>query len=147
MVVRVPYGDPSAGFWFWAGTQPAGPAAPPDPGALAQQLVESMRIRAIDIGILPEPRRADRDADLDVGEPAVGQHLEPISESASAGGITVSVTAKVDRVEWDMGDGTVVTCTSQGTAYADHYGKGPSHPTVATTTPRPAWTSPRTPTP
>jgi hypothetical protein len=126
----VPYADPSAGFWFWAGTQPAGPAAPPDPGALAQQIVESMRFRAIDIGIVPEPGPSSvgligMPAWMWVKQPSAST-WGPISESASAGGITVGVTAKVDRVEWDMGDGTVVTCTTPGTPYADHYGKSAS---------------------
>jgi len=36
--------------------------------------------------------------------------------SAAAGGITVTATGSVTQVNWDMGDGTVVTC-GIGTAY------------------------------
>lgn len=118
------------GFLFWAGAPPAGPAAPPDPGALAQQVVESMQLHAIGIGIVPEPGTSSVGL---IGMPTwmwVAQPSAttwgPISRSASAGGVTVAVTAKVDRVEWDMGDGQVVTCTTPGTPYADHYGKSNS---------------------
>lgn len=111
---------------FWAATPPAG-AMPPDPAELAQQAVASMGLKAIDIGIVPEPG-ANR-LGL-VGMPTwmwVAQPSQstwgPITRSASAGGITVTATAKVARVEWNMGDGNRVTCTRPGTAYQDHYGK------------------------
>ena len=39
----------------WAASPPAGPAAPPDPRVLAQSAIAQMRLRAVDIGIVPEP--------------------------------------------------------------------------------------------
>jgi hypothetical protein len=42
--------------------------------------------------------------------------------TASAGGVSITATAKVDRVVWDMGDGTSVTCTTPGTVYQDRFG-------------------------
>src|SRR3546814_13184194 len=47
----------------------------------------------------------------------------PITASASEGSVSVSATASVSSIVWDMGDGTKVDCTGKGTPYADHYGK------------------------
>ncbi|MFJ2060287.1 ATP/GTP-binding protein [Streptomyces sp. NPDC087908] len=41
----------------------------------------------------------------------------PTSASATAGGVTVTATAKVTQVRWTMGDGTTVTCGGPGTPY------------------------------
>ncbi|UNZ21396.1 ATP/GTP-binding protein [Streptomyces sp. 891-h] len=41
----------------------------------------------------------------------------PNSASATAGGVTVTATAKVSKVVWRMGDGRSVTCTSRGAVY------------------------------
>jgi len=41
---------------------------------------------------------------------------EPLSASASAGGLTATVEAVPVRAEWDMGDGSVV-CTDAGSTY------------------------------
>ena len=46
----------------------------------------------------------------------------PITRTASAGGYTVSATARVDRVVWTMGDGSTNVCRKRGTPYADTYG-------------------------
>lgn len=45
------------------------------------------------------------------------QALPTQSESASAGGRTVSVSDKVTKVTWDLGNGTTITCNGSGTAY------------------------------
>lgn len=89
-----------------------------------------MGLRAIDIGIVPEPTP---DSIGLVGLPTwmwVDEPSEstwgPITRSASAGGVTVTATAEVDRVEWEMGDGQRVICTSAGTPYQDHFGKADS---------------------
>jgi hypothetical protein len=47
----------------------------------------------------------------------------PITESASAGGITVMATATVLDITWDMGDGTEVVCETAGTPYKPSYGR------------------------
>jgi len=54
------------------------------------------------------------------------QTYGPITRSASAGGFTVTATARVQRVVWDMGDGQTVVCTGPGTPYADRYGMASS---------------------
>ena len=41
----------------------------------------------------------------------------PVSQSASAGGVTSTATATPVKIVWDMGDGTRVTCNGPGTPY------------------------------
>jgi predicted outer membrane repeat protein len=106
------------------------PGAPPpdpvNPATLAQIALSQLNLKAIDIGIVPE---ADADHTGLVGLP-VWMWVEnpgpttfgPNSATASGGGISVTATAQVDRIVWDMGDGTTVTCTTPGTPYADSYG-------------------------
>ena len=115
---------------LWSATPPAGPAAPPDPRVLAQQAIALMGLRAITIGIVPEPRAGSVGI---IGMPTwmwaqnpSQSTWGPITKSASAAGSTVTATAKVDRVVWAMGDGSTVACTGPGTAYLDSFGKEPS---------------------
>jgi hypothetical protein len=107
----------------WAPSPPWG--APPDPEELARAAVESMNLRAIEIGIVPEqgPDRVGL-----VGLPTWmwvdgldGSTWGPITRTASSGPWSVTATAEVDRIEWDMGDGTVVVCTTPGTPYEDRF--------------------------
>jgi hypothetical protein len=114
-------------YTFWSATSPAGPAAPPDPRAVALQAIATMRLRAIGIGIVPEARAGSIGI---VGLPTwmwvanPGQHTwGPITRTASSAGYSVSATAKVQRVVWAMGDGNTVTCTRRGTPYEDSFGK------------------------
>ena len=47
----------------------------------------------------------------------------PATASATAGGITVTATARVHQITWDMGDGTKVVCRTAGTPYKAAFGK------------------------
>jgi hypothetical protein len=114
-------------FTFWSATAPTGPAAPPEPRALALRAIATMRLRAIGIGIVPEPQPGSVGI---VGMPTwmwvanPGQHTwGPITRTASSVGYRVTATAKVQRVVWAMGDGRTVICTKRGTPYADSFGK------------------------
>ncbi len=60
----------------------------------------------------------------------------PITREATAAGFTVTATAKVVKIVWNMGDGSSVTCTGPGTQYSDGYGKQ-SSPTCGHTYTRP----------
>jgi hypothetical protein len=98
-----------------------------DPAVLAQQAVDKMRLSGPDIGMAPRPGSTGL-----VGMP-VWMWTEtgpttygPNTASASAGGITVTATAKVSQIVWSMGDGSTVTCAGPGTAYHREYGKKPS---------------------
>ncbi len=117
---------PASYYQFWAASAPAGP----DPRVLAQQAVASMNLQPIAIGIVPEDRP---DAVGLVGLPTWlwvenpgAQTWGPITRSASAGGVTVTATARVQSIRWLMGDGGVVSCAGPGTAYEDRYGTAES---------------------
>lgn len=112
---------------IWSAEPPAGAAAGPSPREVAQMAVEKLRLKAIDIGITPEPRP---DSVGLVGMPVWlwaknpdGQTYGPSTASASAGGITVTATARVHAITWDMGDGTTVECRTAGTPYDPTFGK------------------------
>lgn len=113
-------------YRFWSATAPAGP----DPEVLAQQAIASMNLRPISIGIVPEDRPGSVGL---VGMPVWlwaaspdAQSWGPITRTASASGVTVTATAKVQRVRWQMGDGAVVVCGGKGTVYEDRFGKADS---------------------
>lgn len=110
---------------YWALSAPVAP----DPEELAQQAVESMDLRAVDIGIVPEASAGSVGL---VGMPnwmwvanPTATTFGPTTASASAGGWTVTASARVSRVVWDMGDGQVVTC-GVGTPYDVSFGKADS---------------------
>lgn len=119
-----PFGTNGAGLVWMA--KPPGAAAV-DPAELARQAVDKMTLRGADIGIVPKPGGKGV-----VGMPVYmwtrksAETYGPNTATASAGAVTVSATAKVSRIEWTMGDGHTVTCTSAGTPYRAQYGKNPS---------------------
>lgn len=112
----------------WAQDPPPNSGAGPTPGDVAQLAIEYMELRAINIGIAPEP---GADSVGLVGMPvwmwASGPDdhtFGPISASASAGGITITATARVHKITWDMGDDTKpVVCRNPGTPYRPEFGK------------------------
>ncbi|MGV1003967.1 MAG: hypothetical protein ACOYEV_04185 [Candidatus Nanopelagicales bacterium] len=84
-----------------------------------------MSLRAVELGLTPPPGSGSYTL---VGIPTwmwvVGRDAHswgPISESVSAGGVTVTARARVSGAHWDMGDGTVVDC-AEGTAYGVAFG-------------------------
>ncbi|MCX4673650.1 ATP/GTP-binding protein [Streptomyces sp. NBC_01381] len=105
---------------FWA-AQP--PVAKVDPAQLAQEAVDKMTLLGPDIDINPKPGGKGL-----TGMPvwmAADQSQTtwgPNSASASAGGITVTATAKVSKVVWDMGDGKKIPCVTAGTPYKKSFG-------------------------
>lgn len=101
-----------------------------NPGELAARAVAAMDLEPIGIGIVPEAGE-DRMGLIGlpvwmwVGNPAPNT-FGPITRSASAAGVTVTATAAVAKVEWDMGDGSDPITCGAGTPYADRYGKSDS---------------------
>lgn len=115
---------------IWSDNPPDNSGAGVTPREVAQLAIDDMALRAIDVGITPQPG-SDR-VGL-VGMPVwmwaanPDDHTYgPITATASAGGITITATANVQKVTWQMGDGTTVECRSAGTPYAASYGKQPS---------------------
>jgi hypothetical protein len=114
-------------IYIWSQNQPTNSGTGPKPRNVAQLAIDEMGLQAIDIGIAPKP---GPDSVGLVGMPvwmwakAPNDHTYgPMTASASAGGITVTATAKVLRITWDMGDGTAVTCRTAGTPYKASYGQ------------------------
>jgi len=115
-------GPYSSGARFWL---PAGADAGITPEQAAEAVVRRMDLRAADIGIVPEDQPGSIGA---VGAPvymwtgAGPTTFGPQTLTGSAGGITITATARVDRIVWTMGDGATVTCRTPGTPYEDRYG-------------------------
>lgn len=112
---------------FWSETIPAGPAAPEDPATVARRALAQLDLEAIEIGIVPEPGAGSAGV---VGMPVwmwaddpTTRTMGTATNSVTTAVFTLTLTATVSRVEWDMGDGGTVTCTDAGTPYADSYGK------------------------
>ncbi|MFF2779476.1 ATP/GTP-binding protein [Streptomyces sp. NPDC058052] len=98
-----------------------------DPADVARQAVDKMLLRGPEIGLTPKP--GGRGV---VGLPvymwtATGpETYGPNVTSAAIGPVSVTATARVSKIVWNMGDGTTVTCTTPGTPYRAEYGKQPS---------------------
>jgi hypothetical protein len=112
---------PLPGGAVWLARLPGAQAV--DPAVLAQRAVDSMRLAGPRIGIVPQP--GDRGT---VGVPVwmwtavTPTTWGPKTASAAAGGVTVTATARVASIAWDMGDGSVVRCTTPGTPYEAAHG-------------------------
>ena len=104
---------------------PTAPGAPPapNPAQVAQIVISQMKLQPVGIGIVPEDKPGKIGV---VGMPAwmwVANPGEattgPMTRSATAGPVTVTAVATLDRVEWNMGDGTTpVVCHGAGIAYS-----------------------------
>ncbi|GAA4893977.1 hypothetical protein GCM10025789_09010 [Tessaracoccus lubricantis] len=93
-----------------------------DPRAVALRLLARLDLEAVELGMFP---RGDNDVRLSfVGwqnwmwaESPSQRQWGPVTASDSGSGVMVRLRAEVDRVEWDMGDGTVLTC-GKGTPWS-----------------------------
>ncbi len=122
---------PPSAFDLWGGTVASvptyfwSPDPPPadagvNPAELARKAVESMRLVGAKVGATP----IKPDAPGVVGIQTwlwIDNHdansFGPITRTATAGPVSVTATATVARVVWDMGDGTQVTCRGKGTEW------------------------------
>lgn len=118
-----------SGTWmFWSDTPP--PSTPrTNPAQLAQRAIERMELQAPVIAMTPldpaAPLLVGMDAWMWLAEDGPAS-VGPITRTATAGGTTVTATAEVTKVVWDLGDGTRVTCAGAGTPWTPRMGTGPS---------------------
>lgn len=113
-------------LYHWSADPPDRAGEGPTPRVVAQQAIASMDLKAIRIGIAPKP---GEDSIGIVGMPVWmwaeqpdAQTVGPSTATASAGGITVTATARLHKVTWVMGDGTTVVCRTPGTPYKPEFG-------------------------
>lgn len=125
-------GADAPAFQFWVATADA--AAAPDPRILAQTAIDRMDLQAIRIGSFPHTVEKSSMSLGVVGwnvwmwvDGATVTTYGPVNKSASAGGYTVTATAQVTEVVWDMGNGDTVTC-GKGTPYPATVDKDPVSP-------------------
>ena len=117
----------TGGGWLWLANAPDGFGGTPSPATLAQRALNSMRLDGPEIGMAPGQGKAGL-----VGLPVwlwtqvSASTWGPTSASASIPGLTVTATARAEKIVWDMGDGHAVTCTSPGTPYSVAKGSGSS---------------------
>lgn len=111
----------------WAADPPGNSGSGPTPREVAELAIDEMALRAIDIGIAPEPGPGSVGL---VGMPVWlwardpdAHSVGPTSASASAGGLTIAATARLHRIVWDLGDGTEVICRTAGTPYHPSFGR------------------------
>ena len=126
------YPDPNCAIrdcWyvsFWLDTPPPG-IDTLTAGQAAQRLVDSFALEGIGIGFAPDP--AVPGSKSFVGIPIwmwvtnpTPLSYGPYTQTATLGGQTITATAQVTSILWDMGDGTTVSCGSTGTEYQPSLG-------------------------
>ncbi len=87
-----------------------------DPGALAQQAYKELPL------VYPNPQTSpgmwtDQLVGVSTWLWIPSNEWQPPSATASAGGLSATVTATPDRVVWTMGDGAIVVCDGPGVPY------------------------------
>ncbi|MBU8858254.1 MULTISPECIES: hypothetical protein [unclassified Micromonospora] len=98
---------------------PAGYGAPPDPEELARRALASISLLPPRAAVAPRRSQGPGLVGLPVwmwASPGAS-YFGPLSASASDRGLTVEITAKVDRIVWHMSDDIEVTCDGPGTPY------------------------------
>lgn len=112
--------DLGIGFQRWLPSAPDLP--PPDPELLARRALASITVSPVLIGTMPRATSQDPESMGIVGFPvwlwADPAGTQPQSASASERGFTVRITASLDSVAWDLGDGgPSVTCKGPGVPF------------------------------
>ncbi|MFC7915410.1 hypothetical protein [Streptomyces sp. NPDC057386] len=111
----------------WSLNPPPGFGGGPTAEELAQEAIKKMRLLGADIRTAPGAGKTGL-----VGMPVwiwnnkTLRTWGPITDSASAPGITVTATATVKKIEYVMGDGGTEVCTTAGTPYEKRFGGRPS---------------------
>lgn len=118
--------------WLPAGVE----EPPPNPEDLAWEAIASVGIEPIDPGIAPQPLSQNPESLGAVGLPVwlwsdstAANQVGPVSASASERGYTVTIQGRVDRIEWDFGDGGPGASCGQGQRFNPDT-MGPETPVV-----------------
>jgi hypothetical protein len=112
-------------FTNWYVTPP--PGVPNlTPGQAARSLISSFELEGITVGFAPDPNVAGSRSYVGVPIWMWAADPTPLSfgpyvESSTLGAVTITATAQVTSVIWNMGDGTTVTCAG-GTPFVAAFG-------------------------
>ena len=102
---------------------PGAPAVIIDPDQVAQMAVSRLAIAPPDIQLVPKPEPGGFGfIGLPVWLWTPQAQWAPLSATASVGAVTVTATAQLSSIDFDMGDGTVVRCDSPGMPYQASFG-------------------------
>ena len=114
-----PGGVGTGGGWVWRPTAPPGFGGGAGTAAqLAAEAVARLQLSGPDIGLAPDPSKEGL-----VGLPVwmwtkvTRATWGPTSATAALPGVSVTATAKAQKIVWTMGDGNQVTCDGPGTPY------------------------------
>jgi hypothetical protein len=91
-----------------------------DPRVAARAVVARMSMRAIAIGMVPRPGRTgyvNVPVWMWAADPGP-QTTGPQTVTETEQGLSITATAKLSRIVWNMGDGTTITC-GPGTPYTE----------------------------
>lgn len=113
-VCRIDAAGTTTGTVVWL--QEATHQPPADPATLAQRALGFAPLSLPGIGLNP-PAGRDQLVGVTTWLWVSGAWAQPVTASASAGGVTVTTTASPTEVVWDMGDGHQLTCAGPGTPY------------------------------
>ena len=108
---------------FWRATPPPGFGGGPSPAELAARAINMLPIRGPQIGTAPAQGGSGLvGLPVWLWTPATEATWGPSSRTASVPGLSVTATARAQKIVWSMGDGASVTCTSPGTPYQASFG-------------------------
>ena len=116
----------SFAYTMWLLTPPPG-VVTLTPGQAARSLIESFRLEGITVGFAPDPTVAGSKSYVGVPIWMWVNNPTPLSfgtyvQSTTLGGVTITATAQVSSIVWNMGDGTTVACGNAGTPFVVAYG-------------------------
>ena len=105
----------------WRASPPAPPVAPI---VVAMKAINAMQLRGPTIGIVPKPGSQGGLVGLPVWmwTTVAPDTWGPITRTASVPGVSVTATARAQKIVWAMGDGSQVVCTHPGSPYKQSYG-------------------------
>lgn len=97
------------------------------PGQAAARLIRTFQLAGVNIGFAPDPNAPGSVGYVGipiwmwVNDPTPLTY-GPYSQTATLGGVTITATAEVTSILWNMGDGRTVACANPGTRYQVNFG-------------------------
>lgn len=134
---------------IWLANPPPPPGLAVTPEQVAQMAIKRMNMRAVTVGLAPSPVEENPKSMGVIGLPVwmwvkdpTSATYGPLTASASAGGITVTAKAVVERVEWNLGDGSRPVDCGAGTEYVGQMDGTRPSPDCGYTYTKTSWNQP-----